>query len=150
MELEFQYIQIFHQNCRRRIRFVEIKKRLQHLKVMHVMLYPTWLRITALGELRFFSTSNESLAWLEKNEGKLQTNWLWNLRTCFKPSSGFDIKLLPLIIERSRGGKLQFIYFYFHLFENDNFFKIFFLLNFSPLFYKYFIFFLIFLNIIGK
>lgn len=57
---------------RQRARFAECKRKLQQLRINYALLYPARLRISALGDVTFFSNPTDVSDWLEKNEGRLQ------------------------------------------------------------------------------
>lgn len=73
MESRFYSFQISPQNCKKRAKFAEIEKKLQQFKIVYAMLYPSQLRVVALGETHFFYAPNEALMWLEKNEVKIRS-----------------------------------------------------------------------------
>lgn len=57
---------------RKRLRFTDVKQRLQRLQITYAMLYPAKLRVTVGGQVSFFETATEAAAWLDHNEQNLR------------------------------------------------------------------------------
>lgn len=57
---------------KKRLQFLDIKKRLRGLEVPYSMQYPAKLRVVALGSTHFFETPQEALTWLDSNEKSLR------------------------------------------------------------------------------
>ncbi|XP_018425358.1 PREDICTED: LINE-1 type transposase domain-containing protein 1 [Nanorana parkeri] len=51
---------------RRRAKFMDVKKRLQHLHLSYSMIYPARLRVIAAGETHFFDNLSQASSWLDK------------------------------------------------------------------------------------
>lgn len=57
---------------KRRLKFVDVKKRLRDLHLPYAMLYPAKLRVVADGETHFFETVAGAVAWLDTNVRRLR------------------------------------------------------------------------------
>lgn len=57
---------------RQRAKFGDCKHKLQQLRINYALLFPAQLRVSALGEVRFFSTPKEVSTWLESIEERIK------------------------------------------------------------------------------
>lgn len=57
---------------KRRMRFLDVKKRLRSLGLPYAMMYPAKLRVVVEGEALFFETVAGAVAWLDANERRLR------------------------------------------------------------------------------
>lgn len=57
---------------KRRMRFLDVKKRLRSLGLPYAMMYPAKLRVVVEGEALFFETVAGAVAWLDSNERRLR------------------------------------------------------------------------------
>lgn len=57
---------------KKRMQFLDIKKRLRGLGVSYSMLYPAKLRVAALDATHFFDSPKDALTWLDSNERSLR------------------------------------------------------------------------------
>lgn len=57
---------------RRRSKYADVKKRLQHLQLKYAMLYPARLWVTVRGQAHFFETAFDVASWLDQYEQDLR------------------------------------------------------------------------------
>lgn len=57
---------------KRRMQFLDVKKRLRNVGVPYAMQYPAKLRVVALGSTHFFDSPVEAVKWLDVNERSLR------------------------------------------------------------------------------
>lgn len=59
---------------KRRMQFLDVKKRLRNLLVPYAMLYPAKLRVAALGTTHFFELPKDASSWLDNHESQLKAH----------------------------------------------------------------------------
>ena len=57
---------------KQRAKFIDIKRRLRALDIKYAMLYPSKLRVEALGSVHFFDLPSSAAQWLDREERSLR------------------------------------------------------------------------------